>query len=150
MVSRYSTPEIVGTVEKKGKTIELFADQPAGATTWINFSYQGAIALTALLFLVLFLFFFDIDKRMPTVTHALVERKRAECEAKGIPYVSHEEQQRAEIAQQQIEAEENRVKELKEYCQKKGLDFDTENQKYLDKKAKKDAKKAAKKAKSNK
>ena len=49
--------------------------------------------------------------------------------------------------QQQKEAEENRIKELKEYCQKKGLDFDTENQKYLDKKARKDAKKAAKKAK---
>ena len=54
---------------------------------------------------------------------------------------------KAEIAQQQKEAEENRVRELKEYCEKKGLDFDTENQKYLDKKAKKDAKKAAKKAK---
>ena len=54
------------------------------------------------------------------------------------------------VVLKQIEAEENRVKELKEYCQKKGLDFDTENQKYLDKKAKKDAKKAAKKAKSNK
>lgn len=46
-----------------------------------------------------------------------------------------------------IEAEEIRIKELKETCAKKGLDFDTENQKYLDKKAKKDAKKAAKRAK---
>lgn len=147
MLSKYATPEQIGTVEQKGKLIELYADQPAAATTWINFSYQGAIGLTALLFLVLFLFFFDIDKRMPEVTHALVERKRAECEAKGIPYVSHEEQMKAEIAQQQAEAEENRVKELREYCEKKGLDFDTENQKYLDKKAKKDAKKAAKKAK---
>ena len=147
MLSKYTTPEMIGTVEKKGKLIELYADQTAGATTWINFSYQGAIALTALLFLVLFVFFFDIDKRMPEVTHALIERKKAECEAKGIPYVSHEEQMKAEIAQQQKEAEENRVRELKEYCEKKGLDFDTENQKYLDKKAKKDAKKAAKKAK---
>ena len=127
--------------------VEIFADQPAGATTWINFSYQGAIALTALLFLVLFVFFFDIDKRMPEVTHALVERKKAECAAKGIPYVSHEEEQRAEIAKQQIEAEENRVRELREYCEKKGLDFDTENNKYLEKKARKDARKAAKKAK---
>ena len=147
MMSKYTTPEMIGTVEKKGKLVEIYADQTAGATTWINFSYQGAIALTALLFLVLFVFFFDIDKRMPEVTHALIERKKAECAAKGIPYVSHEEQMKAEIAQQQKEAEENRVRELKEYCEKKGLDFDTENQKYLDKKAKKDAKKAAKKAK---
>lgn len=150
MISKYTTPELVGTIEKNGKVVEVFADQSRGATTWINFSYQGAIALTALLFLVLFLFFFDIDKRMPEVTRALIQRKKAECEAKGIPYVSHEEQQRAEIAKQQAEAEENRVRELKEYCQKKGLDFDAENQKYLDKQAKKAAKKAARKAKANK
>ena len=150
MISKYTTPELVGTIEKNGKVVEVFADQTRSATTWINFSYQGAIALTALLFLVLFLFFFDIDKRMPEVTRALIQRKKAECEAKGIPYVSHEEQMKAEIAQQQKEAEENRVKELKEYCQKKGLDFDAENQKYLDKQAKKAARKAAKKAKANK
>ena len=147
MVNKYATPEKIGSTTVKDKIIDLYADQPAGAVTWINFSYQGAIALTALLFLILFLFFFDIDKRMPAVTQALTDRRKAECEAKGIPYVSPIEQQRAEIAKQQIEAEENRVKELKELCAKKGLDFDKENQKYLDKKAKKDAKKAAKKAK---
>ena len=147
MVNKYATPEKIGSTTVKDKIIDLYADQPAGAVTWINFSYQGAIALTALLFLILFLFFFDIDKRMPAVTQALTDRRKAECEAKGISYVSPIEQQRAEIAKQQIEAEENRVKELKELCAKKGLDFDKENQKYLDKKAKKDAKKAAKKAK---
>ncbi len=147
MVTKYVTPEAIGTIEKKGKVIEVFADQPAAATTWINFSYQGAIALTAVLFFVLFVFFFDIDKKMPEVTEALVERKRAECAAKGIPYVSPMEQQMEEIKKQQIEAEQNRIKELKEKCEKKGLDFDTENQKYLEKKAAKDAKKAAKKAK---
>lgn len=98
-------------------------------------------------FMVMFPVFFDIDKVMPEVTKTLIDRKRAECEAKGIPYVSPEEQQRAEIEKQQIEAEEIRIRELKETCAKKGLDFDTENQKYLDKKAKRDAKKAAKKAK---
>ena len=147
MATKYATPEAIGTFEKKGKVIELFADQPAAATTWINFSYQGAIALTAGLFLILFLFFFDIDKKMPEVTKTLIDRKRAECEAKGIPYVSPEEQQREEIRKQQIEAEEIRIRELKEVCAKKGLDFDAENRKYLEKKAKKDAKKAARSAK---
>ncbi|MCR5450573.1 MAG: MFS transporter [Solobacterium sp.] len=150
LATKYVTPEAIGTFEKNGKIIEKFADQPAAATTWINFSYQGAIALTAILFFVLFMFFFDIDKKMPAVQEELTERKKAECEAKGIPYVSPLEQQRAEIAKQQAEAEENRIKELKEKCEKQGLDFDTENQKYLEKKAKKDAKKAAKKAKQNK
>ena len=150
LATKYVTPEAIGTFEKNGKIIEKFADQPAAATTWINFSYQGAIALTAILFFVLFMFFFDIDKKMPHVQEELTERKKAECEAKGIPYVSPLEQQRAEIAKQQAEAEENRIRELKEKCEKQGLDFDTENQKYLEKKAKKDAKKAAKKAKQKK
>lgn len=150
MVTKYVTPEAIGTIEKKGEMIEVFADQPAAATTWINFSYQGAIALTAILFFVLFMFFFDIDKKMPAVQEELTERKKAECAAKGIPYVSPLEQQRAEIAKQQAEAEEIRIKELKEKCAKNGLDFDTENQKYLAKAAAKKAKKEAKKAKKQK
>ena len=145
LATKYVTPEAIGTFERDGKIIEKFADQPAAATTWINFSYQGAIALTAILFFVLFMFFFDIDKKMPQVQEELTERKKAECAAKGIPYVSPLEQQREEIAKQQAEAEENRIRELKEKCEKQGLDFDTENQKYLEKKAKKDAKKAARK-----
>lgn len=36
--------------------------------------------------------------------------------------------------------------DLKALCQRKGLDFDTENKKYLDKQAKKQAKAAAKAA----
>lgn len=142
MITGYTTPEKIGVGEKG---IELFADQPQAAVTWINFSYQGAIALTAIMFAVLFIFFFDIDKHMPKVTEELTERKKEECKAKGIEYVSPIELQRAEIAKQQEEAEANRVLELKAKCEKKGLDFDKENQKYLDKKAKKAAKKNKKK-----
>ena len=43
--------------------------------------------------------------------------------------------------------EENRIKDLKEKCAKKGLDFEKENQKYLAKVAKKEAKKNKKAAK---
>lgn len=134
MASGYQTPKAVGTAENG---VKLYADQTASATSWINFSYQGAIGLTALLFLILFLFFFDIEKKMPEVTKELAARKRKECEEKGIPYISPEEEQKMEKEAQKKEAEENRILELKEKCEKKGLDFATENQKYLDKKAKK-------------
>ena len=147
MLSGYSTPTEIG-VNEEG--IAQFADQTKAAIGWINFSYQGAIGLTALMFVILFVFFFDIDKQMPTVSKVLVDRKKAECAALGIEYISPEEQQRAEIAKQQAEAEEVRIRELREKCAKKGLDFDAENKKYLDKKAAKEAKKAAKKAKSKK
>lgn len=141
MIFGYITPEKIG-VSTEG--VELFADQTAGAVQWINFSYQGAIGLTALMFVIMFAFIFDIDKHMPVVTEVLTSRKRAECEALGIKYVSPKEQQKAEIVKQQAEAEEIRLKELREKCNKKGLDFDSENQKYLDKKAKKMERKAKK------
>ena len=52
--------------------------------------------------------------------------------------------ERRESEEQDRQAEEIRVKELKEKCARKGLDFDKLNNKYLEKKAKKDAKKAKK------
>ncbi len=138
MLSGYATPEKIG-VNEEG--VEIFADQTSSAVQWINFSYQGAICLTALMFVVLFGFFFDIEKHMPEVTDALTERKRQECRALGIEYVSPKEQQMAEIKKQQAEAEEARIRELKERCKKKGLSFEVENQKVLDKRAKKAARK---------
>ena len=93
---------------------------------------------------------FDLEKKMPEVSESLENKKREECAAKGIPYVSPKEQQLAERRQQAEEAEAIRVKELREKCAKKGLDFDTENEKYLKKAAARKAKKEARKAKHNK
>ncbi|MCC8099284.1 MAG: MFS transporter [Clostridiales bacterium] len=143
MVTGYTTPVQIGT---DADGIALYADQTSAATTWISFSYQGAFVLMGLLFFVLFAFFNDIEAHMPTVHDALQERKRAECEAQGIEYIPAQELERMEKEAQKAEAEENRIRELKEYCAKHGKDFDIENQKVLDKRAKKAAKKAARKA----
>lgn len=147
-ISKYTTPEQIGTfVNEKGKEIALYANQTAGATQWINFSFQGSFLLMGVLFFVLFAFFFKVEQDMPMVQKALEDKKKLECEAKGIVYIPQSELERQERAKQKQEAEANRIAELKEYCAKKGLDFDTENQKVLDKRAKKAAKKAARKAK---
>lgn len=145
-VTKYTTPEQVGSfINKKGKEIALYADQTAGATNWINFSFQGAFVLMGILFFVLFTFFFKVERDMPVVQDALQEKKRKECEAMGIEYIPQKEQERREREAQKAEAEAIRVKELREQCAKRGLDFDTENQKYLSKQAAKQAKKAARK-----
>lgn len=94
---------------------------------------------------VVFAFFFDLENVMPKVSKELQDRRKAECEAQGIAYIPPYELERQEQEELRRIAEENRIAELKEYCAKKGLDFDTENQKHLDKVAKKAAKKAAKK-----
>ena len=141
MVTKYAQPVAIGT-DANGVT--LYADQTAAATQWINFSYQGTFIVLGVVIFIIFLFLFDIEDHMPTVTRELQQRRKEECEALGIEYVSAEEQQRREIEEGERKAEEIRIKELKETCEKKGLDFDTENQKVLDKRAAKAAKAAAK------
>lgn len=148
MLTGYKTPEKIGEiVNESGKVIAQYADQPAAASTWINMSYQGSFLFLGVMFFVLFAFFFNIEKIMPTVQETLQQRKKEECEALGIEYIPAQERERMERQQQKAEAEENRVKELKKYCEKTGKNFEELNQKYLDKQAKKAARKAAKKAK---
>ena len=59
---------------------------------------------------------------------------------KGLTWVDPEEQERLELIQQETEYEASRIKDLKAKCEKKGLNFEEENIKYLEKKAAKEAK----------
>lgn len=144
MLTGYTTPEKIG---EAANGVALYADQPAAATAWINFSYQGSLLLVGVLAFIIFRFFFDIEDKMNTITHDLQERRRAECEAKGIEYIPSYEKERREQEELRRKAEEARIRELKEYCARTGKDFDTLNNKVLARRAKKQAKKAAKKAK---
>ena len=144
MATGYAQPRQIGT---SAEGVALYADQTAAATGWINFAYQGTYIVMGLLVFAVFLFLFDLEKHLPQVSRELQERKVAECAALGIEYIPSDELERREIAEQERVAEENRVKELKETCAKRGLDFDKENQKVLDKRAAKAAKAAAKAAK---
>ena len=64
--------------------------------------------------------------------------------ARGEEWVEPEELERREQELAAREREENRIADLKELCAKKGLDFETENAKYLAKEAKKAARKQKK------
>lgn len=144
MMTGYTQPQQIGVA---ANGVALFADQPAAASQWINFSYQGIMVLQGLIIFVVFCFFFDLEKHLPQVSRELQDRKVAECAALGIEYIPADELERRELEQQEREAEEIRVRELKEKCAKQGLDFDKENQKVLDKRAAKKAKAEAKAAK---
>lgn len=67
--------------------------------------------------------------------------------ARGEERIDEEELEHPEREEDIRLAEGNRIKDPKEKCAEKGLDFDTENQKYLDALAKKEAKKNKKAAK---
>lgn len=93
---------------------------------------------------VVLLFFVDIEKKLPAINTELLQRKKSSVLARGEEWIEPEELERREKEQAEIEAEENRIHDLKEKCAKKGLDFETENANYLQKKAEKQAKKEKK------
>jgi len=81
--------------------------------------------------------FMDVEKKLPKINEELLERKKAAVIARGEEWIDPEELARIEAEENARITEENRIADLKEHCAKKGLDFDTENEKYLAKQAKK-------------
>jgi len=93
---------------------------------------------------VILLPFMDIEKKLPQINADLLERKKAATLARGEEWIDPEELERREAEENARITEENRIADLKEYCRKKGLDFDTENAKYLAKQETRQKKKASK------
>lgn len=117
--------------------------QPQAVNNWILMAYYGAYAVFAVIMLIVCIFF-DLEKKMPEIHATLRERAKKAAEDRGEVYVSPEEQDRLEMEAAAKELEAARVADLKELCAKKGLDFETENRKYLEKQAAKQAKAAKK------
>jgi len=122
--------------------------QPAAALTVLGCAFYG-IELFFSAVNIAVLPFVDIEKRLPKINADLKERKRQAVLARGEEWIDPEELERQEKDKARQEAEENRIRDLKERCEKKNLNFETENAKYLEKQAKKRQKaeqKAAKRA----
>lgn len=101
--------------------------------------------------MVILLPFVNVEKKLPKINAELLRRKKEAVLARGGTWIEPEEQDRIEREQAAKEHEENRIADLRELCAKKGLDFETENNKYLaaeaEKEKKREEKEAAKKAK---
>ena len=93
-------------------------------------------AILAVVVLVL-LPFVDVEKKLPEINSELLRRKKEAVLARGEEWIEPEELERMEQEKAAVIREENRIADLKAKCAKKGLDFDTENAKYLAKQAKK-------------
>lgn len=90
--------------------------------------------------------FVDVEKHLPEINAELERRKKEAILARGEEWIEPEELERREKEKLEQEFEANRIADLKEHCARKGLDFETENGKYLAKQAAK-LEKQAKKAK---
>ena len=118
-------------------------EQNAAVNNWILFAYYGAYGVFAVIMLIVTCFF-DAEKQLPHVHEVLRERAVKAAEARGEVYVSPEEQDRLDMEAAAKELEESRIETLKKHCAEKGLDFDEENRKYLEKLARKQAKRQKK------
>lgn len=105
-------------------------------TRFMTMSFYLFDAILAAVVVIL-LPFVDVEKHLPEMNAELLRRKKEAVEARGETWIDPEEQERLDNEQAAILAEENRIADLKEHCAKKGLDFDTENAKYLARQAKK-------------
>ena len=117
--------------------------QNEAVNNWMLFAYYGSYAIFAVIVFMVCIFF-DLEKRMPQIHADLKERRKQAVLARGEEWVDEEELERLALEEAARLTEENRIKDLKERCAKKGLDFDKENAKYLAKQSKKAAKKEKK------
>ncbi len=109
---------------------------PNSVYEWIYFvKYWLPIIVYGLL--IILLFFLKIENDLPHMQEQIELRHKEEALARGEVYVSPQELAKLEAEENARISEEWRIKDLKIKCERKGLEFDTENQKYLDKKNKK-------------
>ena len=112
----------------------------ADVIRFMNASFYLFDAVLAAVVVIL-LPFVDVEKHLPEINTELLERKKQAVLARGETWIEPAEQERLDAEEAERIHEENRIADLKAKCAKKGLDFDAENAKYLEKQAKKAAKK---------
>lgn len=99
-------------------------------TNFMTMAFYAFDIVLAAAYLIL-LPFVDVEKKLPVINAELLRRKKEAIQAKGQVWIEPEEQARLEREQADAEREANRIADLKVHCQKKGLDFEAENAKYL-------------------
>ena len=110
-----------------------------------TFLAYGVEGICYLLIAIMFLFM-NVEKFTNVDNKAIVADQKAEVLAAGGEWIEPEERAKREEEENARLVEEARVEQLKIDCEKKKLDFEEENAKFLAKKAEADEKAAKKKA----
>ncbi len=99
--------------------------------------FDAALALAV----VILLPFVDVEKHLPEINDELLRRKKEAVIASGGTWTDPGEQKRIDEEREAERREKNRIADLRMRCEKKGLDFEEENRKYLEKAARKEERK---------
>ena len=110
-----------------------------------TFLAYGVEGICYVLIAVMFIFM-GVERFTNVDNKAIVADQKAEVLAANGNWIEPDERLRLEEEENNRLVEEARVAELKEKCEKKGLNFEEENAKFLEKKAEADKKAADKKA----
>ena len=114
--------------------LDVMPVPPENVRNFMSMSFYLFDIILATAYVVL-LPFVNVEKRMPQIKAELLKRKKEAVLARGETWIEPEVQDALEREEAKKEHEENRIQDLKELCKKKGLDFETENEKYLVQKA---------------
>ena len=117
----------------------------AGKQFLHTFLAYGVEGICYIIIAVMFLFM-GVEKFTNVDNKAIVADQKAEVLAAGGNWIEPDERLKLEEEENNRLVEEARVAELKDRCEKKGLNFEEENNKFLEKKAEADKKAADKKA----
>ena len=117
----------------------------AGKQFLHTFLAYGVEGICYIIIAVMFLFM-GVEKFTNVDNKAIVADQKAEVLAAGGNWIEPDERLKLEEEENNRLVEEARVAELKDRCEKKGLNFEEENNKFLEKKAEADKKTADKKA----
>ena len=121
----------------------------ANVMSFMTLSFYMFDIILAVSYLIL-LPFVDVEKKLPKISADLLERRKQAALANGEEWIAPEEMEKREAEEAEKQREADRIRDLKELCQRKKLDFEAENRKYLAKEAAKKAKAARKAARNRK
>jgi hypothetical protein len=116
--SGYIAPDLID-----GVTVAY--SQPEMVSNLITFSFVGLESITGIILAGL-LVFLTVEKTIARKQAKIREYQQAEATARGEEWIAPEIKAARDEEQFILEAEENFVNELKERCEKKGLNFDEE------------------------
>ena len=128
-------PELTEAMQKiltnADGTFSVIFNQPEAVSTVFTLFFVGLEAIAGLVY-ALMLIPVTVEKTVGKKLVVIRARQKAECEARGEVWVEPEVRAAEEQKQLDIEAEEIYRKELKERCEKKGLDYNTELEKHIE------------------
>lgn len=119
------------------------AEQNEATKTVFISCFLGAETV-AYAILAIVLCFLRVEKNLPAEQALILERQKAAVLANGGTWIDPAERQRREEEEEAARAEEARIAELRAYCERKGLSFVEEEERYRAKQEAKNVKKMKK------